>query len=190
MRLAIARAAAIQSTRGALRHNQGRIAALSVNSDGRSTVSEVDWESLRSLASVLSACCAVIAATVSVLIWRKARSSDLGQKIDEGDRGVKAHADAALNALRNEVGGVSNNLDDMRDAIARIETHQASEEKHVLRPRDLGAIHEKVNRVAEELAATRAQSSVETRMLSEQLRVLQNLVQQQSSGLNRRDYSR
>jgi hypothetical protein len=121
----------------------------------------------------IAALCAVVAAAVCVLIWRSARSGDMGTKIDAGDRAVKEHADRALGQIRES-------LDDVRDAVARIEVHQESEEKHVLRPRDLGAIHDRVNRVAEELAATRAQSTAENKMLSEQLRILQNLVQQQS----------
>lgn len=171
--------------RAGVRRNQGRSVALSVNGDGRNTVSEMDWESVRSLTTVLSALCAVVAATVSVLIWRKASSSDLGVKIDDGDAQVKAHADRSIDSIRATVRDVSQSLDDMRDAIARIEVHQTSEEKHVLRPRDLGALNDKIGRVAEELAATRAQSTTENKMLSEQLHILQSLVQQNFQNPNR-----
>ena len=136
-------------------------------------MSEVDWNSV---VAALSAVCAVIAAAVSLAVWRRARSSD--SRIADGDRSVREHADRSLHQLREQLDQVSESQDEIRGAVARIEAHQESEEKHVLRPRDLGAIHEKVNRVAEEQAATRAQVHSETRMLSEQLRVLQNLVQQ------------
>jgi hypothetical protein len=136
----------------------------------------VDWESLIILATVLSALCAVTAATVSVLVLRKTRPGNIGQQIALGDAQVKDHVDRLLGVIRATVGEMSGSLDDTRNMIARIEAHQASEEKHVLRPRDLAAIHEKVGRVAEELASTRAQASTETKMLSEQLRVLQQIM--------------
>lgn len=142
-------------------------------------MSDVDWGLLVLIAAaLLSAVCAVIAALVSLAVWRKARSGDLAARIDDGDAAVREHADRELAAIRRSVGDVCESMDEVRGAVARIEARQESEEKHVLRPRDLGAIHEKVNRVAEELAAVRAQGHAETRMLSEQLRVLQQLVQQ------------
>jgi len=72
---------------------------------------------------------------------------------------------------------ISEQVAEMRSAVERIETVVETEEKHILRPRDLGAIHEKINRVAEDLAAARAQSNTQTKMLNEQLRLLQRLVQ-------------
>ena len=76
----------------------------------------------------------------------------------------------SLEEIRDRVG-------EMGDTLARIETRQAEDEKHVLRARDLGAIHEKINRLAEDLAATRAQSTTQSQMIGEQLRLLQRLVQ-------------
>ncbi len=107
---------------------------------------ELDWGAWLTLAAVVSAACAIVAAAVSVGIWR---------------RGADDRAQVAALAR----------------VVARIEMHQESEDKHVLRPRDLGAIHERINRVAEELAATRAQASTETRMLSEQLSIVQRLLE-------------
>lgn len=140
---------------------------------------EIDWVAI---AAITAAACAVVAAMVCVGVWRKVRASalgasDLGKRIADGDSAVKLHADQALNAMRESVDEMSERVGDMGDAIARIETHQAAEEKHVLRPRDLGAIHEKINRAVEAIAETRAQSSAELRGLSEQVKVLQRLVE-------------
>lgn len=136
----------------------------------------MDWEGLRSLAAVVSALCAIVAAGVSVAVWRKARSSDLGSKIESGDKAIKDHADKGLGRQEESIVEIREQLAEFGEAIARIEAHQETETAHVLRPRDLGQIHEKINTVAHELAATRAQSQTETRMLSEQLRVMQDLL--------------
>jgi septal ring factor EnvC (AmiA/AmiB activator) len=136
----------------------------------------MEWEAIRSFAAVISAVCAIVAAGVSVAVWRKARSSDLGTKIESGDKAIKAHADQAIGKLEETVVELEDKLGEFGAAIARIEAHQETEGAHVLRPRDLGAIHEKINVVAHELAATRAQSQTETRMLSEQLRVIQDML--------------
>ncbi len=135
---------------------------------------EVDWVSA---AAMVSAVCAVIAAAVSVWVWRQLRASDLVERIAEGDAAVKQHADLALEAIRSSVAAVGASLGDVAETIARIETHQAADQAHVLRPRDLAAIQEKINRVSEDLAATRAQTTTQTQMLGEQLRLLQRLVQ-------------
>lgn len=132
---------------------------------------ENDGGTLLSIAAVVSACCAILAAWVSLAVWRQARTGDYSRLISDGDARVKAHADAAYADLRETV-------DDMRDTLGRIESHQTADEKHVLRPRDLMPLHEKINRVAEDVAAIRAQATTETRMLSEQLRILQRLVQE------------
>lgn len=132
---------------------------------------ENEWGTLLGVAAVVSACCAILAACVSLAVWRQARSGDYSRLISDGDARVKAHADAAYEDLRETV-------DDMRDTLGRIESHQTADEKHVLRARDLSPLHEKINRVAEDVAAIRAQATTETRMLSEQLRILQRLVQE------------
>lgn len=147
----------------------------------------MDWEAVRSTASVISALCAIVAALVSVAVYRKARSSDLGARIETGDKSVKAHADSELSAMRTAnaqaIAKIEDTCTEMRDeltevgkTIARIEAHQETESDHVLRPVDLGKIHEKINSVALEVAAVRAQSQTETRMLSEQLKVIQNML--------------
>lgn len=136
----------------------------------------MEWEAVRSLAAVISAICAIVAAGVSVAVWRKARSSDLGSKIESGDKAIKAHADQAIGKLEDSITELDDKLGEFGEAIARIEAHQETEGEHVLRPRDLGKIHEKINSVAQELSAVRAQSQTETRMLSEQLRVIQQLL--------------
>lgn len=145
---------------------------------------EVDWVSG---AAIVSAVCAVVAASVSLWVLRQLRHGDIGQQIAEGDAAVMAHADQALDDLRESVAEVARNLGDVGEAIARIEARQAIEEQHVLRPRDLGAMHEKVNRVSEDLAALRGQTTTQTQMLGEQLRLLQRLVQD-NLGKARRSY--
>lgn len=149
-----------------------------------------DWEAVRSLAAVLSALCAVIAAVVAVMVYRKARSSDLGARIEHGDKSSKDHTDkaveamrtannAALSEIKTNVNVMGQQLHELQDSMARVEARQENEEQHVLRPVDLGKVHERINKVAEELAATRAQSHTETKMLSEQLRVIQGILMQQ-----------
>lgn len=135
---------------------------------------EVDWVSL---AAMGSAACALVAAAVCVWIWRQTAA-----RIADGDAAVKQHADQSLGVLRSAMANMARNVTEATDAIARMEAHQASEEKHVLRLRDLGAIHEKINRLAEDQAATRAQTTTQTQMLGEQLRLLQRLVQDNLGG--------
>lgn len=130
-------------------------------------MSDGDWVSA---AAIVASACAVIAAAVCIGVWRRVRALDVGQQIADGDAAVKRHAEASIEEIRERIS-------EMGDALARIETRQAEEEKHVLRPRDLGAIHEKINRLSEDLAATRAQTTTQTQMLGEQLRLLQRLVQ-------------
>lgn len=148
-----------------------------------------DWEAMRSLAAVLSAVCAIVAATVSVMLYRKARSSDLGSKIEVGDKSVREHADKTVAAMREANAAaiakieatcahLTEQVDEVCDSVARIEARQENEEQHVLRPVDLGKVHDRINKVAEELAATRAQSTTETKMLYEQLKVIQQILMQ------------
>lgn len=142
----------------------------------------MEWEAVRSFAAVISALCAIVAAGVSVAVWRKARHSDLGSKIESGDKAIKDHADRGLGRVEESITEVREQLGEFGEAIARIESHQEAETAHVLRPRDLGQIHEKINVVATELAAVRAQSQTETRMLSEQLRVIQQMLMKRMDG--------
>lgn len=53
-------------------------------------------------------------------------------------------------------------------------THQRTEEKHMLRPRDLAPIQERLNRLAEQQAEARGELTEVTRMLREQLRIFQS----------------
>jgi hypothetical protein len=114
--------------------------------------------------TIVAAICAVIAAAVSVGVWSKARSSN--QRITEGDAIVRAHVDRSLGSLRASIHEVKSGMDAMEQLVARIATRQETDKENVLRPRDLGVIHE-----------TRAQAHTETRLLNEQLKVLQRLIQ-------------
>jgi len=129
-----------------------------------------NWDAVQLLVAIVCALCAVISATVCLLIWRKAKTGDLGQQIADGDARVQAHAEQLLGHIRDDV-------DAVRDAVARIESHQAADDKHVLRARDLSPLHEKINRVAIEVAETRSRTSAENRALGEQMKVLQGLMQ-------------
>lgn len=117
----------------------------------------VTWEGWRSLAAMISALCAIIAATVSVAVWRKARVSDLADRIDDGD----AQNASAIEELRDDVHKV-------QTAVAQIQVDTG----HMLRPRDLGRVHEKINAVAENTAETRAHVNA----LREQVNVIHRLL--------------
>lgn len=130
----------------------------------------LDWNAAQMIVAVVCAMCAMICASVCLVIWRKLRTGDLGQQIADGDARVKAHAEQLLGDIRDDV-------DTVRDAVARIESHQATEDRHLLRARDLSPLHEKFNRMAIEAAETRAQITAENRALGEQIKVLQGLVQ-------------
>jgi phage host-nuclease inhibitor protein Gam len=151
---------------------------------------ETDWTAVVTL---IAGVASIGAAIICLRIWRAAKKA-----IVDGDIAVKDHSDRSIAQLRQTVSGMHRTLGDVsagvkriesvqserqgqvesiREDIARLESHQENEEKHVLRPRDLGALHTRINTVAEELAAARAQSTAENRGLGEQLKVLQRLVQ-------------
>lgn len=124
---------------------------------------EVGWEALKAWASIISAICAMVAAAVSVAVWRKARVSDLGARIEGGDREIKAHVDRSVSDVRransSAIQGILETVKELQEqseatatAVARIETDCV----HMLRPRDLGRLHEKINAVATDSASTRA----------------------------------
>lgn len=135
----------------------------------------IDWVAI---CCVIAAVCAVASAYVSVSIYRKAKTTDFGPQIAAGDAVVRAHVDTQLSSIDTK-------LDDLSDTVARIEQRQETESEHVLRPRDLGRMHEKVNAVALDLAAIRAQSTAENRALGEQMRVLQRLFERNYAGQQR-----
>lgn len=115
------------------------------------------------MAAVVSALCALIAAGVSVAVLRKARSSDLGKKIEDGDKSVRQYAEKVSEEFREA-------LDEVKEGLSRVETLQESEARHMVRHGDLSKLHEKINRVAEDTAATREAN----RAINEQLRIIQN----------------
>lgn len=138
----------------------------------------VDWNATQLIVVMVCALCAVVSASVCVVIWRKLRTGDLGQQIAEGDARVKAHAEQLLGDIREDV-------DAVRNVVTRIESHQATEDRHLLRARDLSPLHEKFNGLAIEAAETRAQITAENRALAEQIKVLQGLVQSLLTNANR-----
>ncbi len=131
------------------------------------------------LVAIVCALCAVLSSAVCVVIWRKAKTGDLGQAIADGDARVKAHAEQLLGDIRDDV-------DEVRATVSRIESRAEAEDRHLLRPRDLSPLHEKINKMAVEVAETRAASTAENRALGEQMKVLQGLMQNMLSNSQRR----
>lgn len=125
----------------------------------------MQWNDLQAAAAVISSICAIVAATVSVLVWRKSRSNDLSAKIDDGDKATRKHTDQVNRDIRQELRQQTGRLGELEDSVARIEQQQA----HTLTARDLSAVHEKINRVAEQISA----NSAMTQAMREQLRVIQ-----------------
>lgn len=136
---------------------------------GRGVMAE-PWVQIALAVCVL---CSLVSTGVAVSVWRQMRSGELGRAIAAGDRAVREHADHALGEVRETVADLRDELTDIRNIVARIEAHQESEEKHALRPRDLTPIHERLNRLGEQQAETRGELTEVTRMLREQLRILQ-----------------
>lgn len=132
----------------------------------------IDWVAV---CCVIAAVCAVASACVSVSIWRKARTTDFGPQIIAGDASVRAH-------VETELSGIDTKLDELTDSIARIEQRQETEAEHVLRPRDLGRMHEKINALALEGAARGAKADAQNLAITEQIRVLQRLVESSLTG--------
>lgn len=125
----------------------------------------MQWGDLQALAAIVSSICAIVAATVSVLIWRKSRSTDLSERIDNGDRAIRKHADKSIGEIKTQLDAIGERVGDMEDGVARIEASA----QHHLTARDLGLVHEKINRVAESIASNTAT----TNAMREQLRVIQ-----------------
>lgn len=117
---------------------------------------------------VCCAICVAICTAISVFIYRQLRATDLVKSIAEGDTSVRAHVDQQIAAIAA--------------TVTRIEHHQESEDRHVLRAKDLGPLHDKINRVSEGLAAIQAQSQAENKGLSEQLKVVQQMLMTNDRG--------
>jgi len=124
-----------------------------------------ELQTLVAWAAILSAICALSALIVSIKALRRSQSKELTTKIEKGDRAARLHADESSRDIRKELTTQSRRLAELEDGVARIEQQQS----HNLTARDLGAVHEKINRVAENLAANTAS----TNAMREQLRVLQ-----------------
>lgn len=129
----------------------------------------MDWNGLlNGSAAVVSAICAVIAATVSVLVFLKARSGDFSSKIERGDMAQKKHTDRAVTHIHSKLSQQDERMGEIEDSLARIEQQQS----HNLTAKDLGPLHEKINGVALQLAA----NTSETRASREQLSVIYRLL--------------
>jgi len=132
----------------------------------------MDWETARNIVTVVTGASAVIATSVSVAVYRRSRTADLTGRIESGDRAIRKHTDKVVSEMKDRQERFDGRLADIEDGIARIE----AEQKHHLTARDLGHIHEKINRVAEDVSAGRAESKA----LNEQLQVvLRHLMQKQ-----------
>lgn len=131
------------------------------------------WSEWQAAAAIVSSICAIVAATVSVMVWRKARSGDLAAKIDDGDKATRKHVDKSISDIKAEQAHQSKRMSDVEDGIARIEVATQSH----LTARDLGPMHEKINALAKETAATGAT----TKAIHEQVRMIQNLLMRGTS---------
>lgn len=125
----------------------------------------MQWNDLQAAAAVISSICAIVAATVSVLVWRKSRSSDLTARIDNGDRATRKHTDKSVGDISTRLSQLGGRMSVMEDGMARIEASQ----NHHLTAKDLSPLHEKINGVAQNLAANTAA----TKAMHEQLRMIQ-----------------
>lgn len=121
-------------------------------------------EDLQAMAALISSGCAIIAATISVLVWRKARAGDLSKQITKGDSDAKRHIDRSIAGVNQRLSTMDTRMGEVEDGVARIEQQQL----HNLTARDLGPMHEKINRLAENLAA----NTSTTNAMREQLRVV------------------
>jgi hypothetical protein len=128
----------------------------------------LNWETIRAVAEVVSACCAITAAAVSLVVYRKAKAGDLTAKMDSGDRAIRKHTDRSIGEVKSELGKLSTRMAEVENSNARIEENQA----HCLVGKDLGPLHEKINRIGEQLAGNTAT----TQGVREQLRVLHDLL--------------
>ena len=109
-------------------------------------------------------------------MWHSVR-----EQIKHGDDGVKDHGERSISEIRNAVNRIEVNgirreeqIDEMQEAIARIEASSEADDKHLLRPRDLGAIHEKVNLIAQDLANMKGKQDAQYNALREQLQIMQH----------------
>jgi len=127
-------------------------------------------------ACVVSAICAVISALACIWIWRNVR-----EQIQDGDNDVKNHSERSLAEIRGTVNRIEQHqvrrddqITDLADSIARIEAAGEVDDKHTLRPRDLGTIHDKINLIAQDVANLRGQQTAQHNALREQLTLLQH----------------
>lgn len=89
-------------------------------------------------------------------------------------------------AIWRSASKVVTDVDALSDSVARLEASSESEERHMLRPRDLGGIHDKINVIATEVANLRGTQDAQYKALFEQLRILQeNFVRRPYPGEHR-----
>lgn len=137
------------------------------------------WQAISSWAAMISALCAMVAATVSVAMYWKARANDHSSTIRDGDNAVKQHAEKSIGELRaataRSVQSIEGKVDALGQIMAVVRQDMVRMEKdsdHVLRPRDLGKVHEKINVLAQQVAASDAKVSA----VAEQVNVIYNLM--------------
>jgi septal ring factor EnvC (AmiA/AmiB activator) len=132
------------------------------------------------LVTIVAVCvlCALCALVVTVMCLWALRN--LRTEIRSGDNSVKDHGDRELRQIRDAVGRIEENqtrreeqIGEMQESIARIEASSEVDDRHVLRPRDLGGIHEKINTIALDVAGLKGKSDAQFNALREQLTLLQ-----------------
>lgn len=125
----------------------------------------MEWlNNVSAVAAVIGALCSVICAGVSVAVFFKAKRGDFTKKIEKGDADARRHADQHARRIDRELAEQGDRIGSMESMLARIEQQQ----QHNLVARDLSPLHEKINRLGENVAAATA----ETRAMREQLAVI------------------
>lgn len=122
------------------------------------------WQQVHTMAAVASAAIALLAFAFSWMAYRQSRHGDVAKAITDGDAQARAHTErhveqmraansAAIAEIREKVNDIEDQLVEVRDSLARLETQQGADRDQMLRPRDLGAMHEKINTVSSRVAA-------------------------------------
>jgi len=140
------------------------------------------YESIIVTACVICAACAIISTVISVSISRGVR-----KQINDGDGAVRDHGERSLAEIRNTVNRIEigqtrreEQIGELQQSIARIRAASEVDDKHVLRLRDLGGVHDKINKLGNDMAELRGTTVAQHKALHEQLTVVQNTLNEQN----------
>lgn len=102
-------------------------------------MSDLQWEGVIGMAAVVSAICAIVAAVICVLLFRRTKSADyLGEQMRDGDVQTRNYAEHSLREIRATVDRIEKNQErreeqviELNRTMARIEGKQSNEERHI-----------------------------------------------------------